>query len=298
MLVVYHSCIVHNRQSLYYELMKKTALYTGVLVGAVLATTVVYSYSANRLSPSENTPAAVATSLQPQAPETPAPPLFDYIEVVDSCGPYFDGECVNLRSGPGEDYPAVRQLRNGIVLKVASTTTQNGRTWYQIGFDGAVRYPERIDGSWYVAADFVRPFRDVGQIETSAGLNASTTKRIVVERGKELLTAYDGDTVFMREPISTGLELTPTPRGTFWVYKKVPGSYMQGPLPGISDQYYDLPGVPWDLYFTYQGGAIHGAYWHDHFGQAWSHGCVNLPPNQAKKLYDWAELGTPVIVRD
>ena len=73
---------------------------------------------------------------------------------------------------------------------------------------------------------------------------------------------------------------------------------MQGPLLGVSDQYYDLPGVPWDLYFTEQGGAIHGAYWHDKFGKRWSHGCVNLPLEEAKKLYEWADVGTPVVVRD
>ena len=73
---------------------------------------------------------------------------------------------------------------------------------------------------------------------------------------------------------------------------------MQGPLPGISDQYYDLPGVPWNLYFTEQGAVIHGAYWHDHFGERWSHGCVNLPAEVAHKLYEWADLGTPVIVQD
>jgi lipoprotein-anchoring transpeptidase ErfK/SrfK len=72
---------------------------------------------------------------------------------------------------------------------------------------------------------------------------------------------------------------------------------MQGPLKGVSGQVYDLPGVPWDLYFTAEGAVIHGAYWHDKFGQPWSHGCVNLSPQNAKKLYLWADIGTTVIVR-
>ena len=73
---------------------------------------------------------------------------------------------------------------------------------------------------------------------------------------------------------------------------------MQGPLPGISDQVYDLPGVPWNLYFTEDGGAIHGAYWHNNFGQPWSHGCVNVPLKEAEELYNWAEPGTVVTVTD
>ena len=99
--------------------------------------------------------------------------------------------------------------------------------------------------------------------------------------------------------ISTGLEFTPTPRGTFTVFKKTPSRYMQGPLPNLPDnQYYDLPGVPWNLYFTHGGAVIHGAYWHNSFGKPYSHGCVNLSPEDARKLYDWAELGTKVIVED
>jgi len=226
------------------------------------------------------------------------PVLSQYIQVVNSCDWSSAGVCVNMRSGPGTEYPVVMRLRDGMVLKVASTTVEGGRTWYKIGFDGAIRYPERVTGDWYVAADYVSLFTDPGAMETTAGINASSTKRIIIDLSTEMLYAYDGDVLFMEQPVSTGLEFTPTPRGTFWVYRKTPDAYMQGPLPGISDQYYDLPGVPWDLYFTFQGGAIHGAYWHNHFGEPWSHGCVNLPPAQAKILYEWADLGTPVIVRD
>jgi len=204
-----------------------------------------------------------------------------------------------MRSGPGVEFPVVMPLRTGVVLKVASSTVAgDGRIWYKLGFDGWIRYPERVIGDWYVAAEYVRLFEDAGLQETTDGINPSSTKRIIIDRSENTLYAYEGDTLFMQELISIGLEFTPTPRGMFSVYKKMPQSYMQGPIPDISDQYYDLPGVPWNLYFTYQGGAIHGAYWHNSFGQPWSHGCVNLPPEQAKKLYAWADLGTPVTVQD
>jgi len=203
-----------------------------------------------------------------------------------------------MRFGPGTEYPVVLKLRNGMVLKVATSTVVDGQTWYQIGLDEVPRYPERVTSIWYVSADYVTLFTDPGPTSTAEGINTSGTKRIVVDITKEILYAYDGDTLFMQQPISTGLELTPTLPGTFWVFRKTPDSYMQGPIPGVSDQYYDLPGVPWDLYFTMDGSAIHGAYWHNHFGEPWSHGCVNLPPDQAKLLYEWADLGTPVIVQN
>lgn len=264
-----------------------------VLVVAVGVIALDIRYAKNIL------PAAVGTYVPPITSTTTQPQLYTYLEVADSCGPYYDGgACVNMRSGPGVEYPVVSKLRTGVVLKVADTTTVDGQEWYKIGFGTELRYPERVTGGLYVAASVVNLFLDDGDHRLVKGENASTTKRIIVDRSEEMLYAYDGDTLFMKESISTGLEFTPTPRGTFVIYKMTPSRYMQGPLPGVSDQVYDLPGVPWDLYFTQGGAVIHGAYWHDKFGQAWSHGCVNLPPQKAKELYMWAEVGIPVTVRD
>lgn len=223
--------------------------------------------------------------------------LYQYIEVTDSCGPYYQGDCVNMRSGPGTNYPVVLRLRNGMVLKVAGTVTdENGEAWYKIDPGENIRYPERITSGWYVYANLVTAINDDGDHRLEKGDHPTSTKRITVDIEHEMLYAYDGDTLFMQEPISTGLDATPTPKGTFTVYAMTPSRYMQGPLPGVSGQVYDLPGVPWNLYFTQDGAVIHGAYWHDHFGQQWSHGCVNLPPEKAKQLYDWAELGMKVTV--
>lgn len=223
---------------------------------------------------------------------------YKYIVVQNSCGPDYQGTCVAMRSGPGTEYDSVLALRTGMVLKVAETLTVEGREWHKIQLDQHVRYPERVASEWYVAASVVQLITDKGDEELPAVGAASSTKYILVDRSEQKLYAYDGATLFMEQPISTGLELTPTPRGNFTVYKKTPSRYMQGPLPGISDQYYDLPGVPWNLYFTPEGGVIHGAYWHNSFGQPWSHGCVNLNPENARILYYWADIGTPVTVRD
>lgn len=251
-------------------------------------------------------PTLPAAVIGPSAPGSqtidtppPSPVFYHYIEVVESCGPYYGGgACVNIRSGPGVEFPAVMQLRTGIVLEVSGATVDgNGRSWYKILPEQEIRYPERITSDWYVAADLVRYFDDDGAHNLTPN-SEPTAKRIVVSRSKEMLYAYDGDTLFMETPISTGLELTPTPRGTYHVYRMTPSRYMQGPIPGLSDQPYDLPGVPWNLYFTVDGAVIHGAYWHDHFGQPWSHGCVNLPLQQAKELYNWADIGTSVIVQE
>lgn len=220
-----------------------------------------------------------------------------YIEIHSSCGPYFEEACVNARRGPGEEFAVITQLRDGVILETEGIVEANGRTWHKIVFNEPLRYPERVPSDWYVATEFGWPFRNEGAKEIK-GPASTTSKYIVIDRSAQKLYAYNGEALFMEQTISTGIELTPTPRGTFAVYKKTPSRYMQGPLPGISDKYYDLPGVPWNLYFTQQGAVIHGAYWHDKFGQRWSNGCVNLPVEAARKLYEWADVGILVTVRD
>jgi L,D-transpeptidase catalytic domain len=227
--------------------------------------------------------------------------LGKYIKVTDSCGAHFEEDCLVVRSGPGKEFPVVTKLRNGIVLKISETLEQeDGSSWHKIIFDEWLRYPERVKGDWYVSADYVETLEDIGDLTIWENeYSTSTNKKIVVSRTEQSLKAYDGEELFMSIDISTGLALTPTPRGTFQVFKKTPSRYMQGPLPGLADQQvYDLPGVPWNLYFTDGGAVIHGAYWHKSFGQRYSHGCVNVDPDEAKKLYDWADLGTAVVVKD
>lgn len=224
---------------------------------------------------------------------------FEYIEIIESCGVHFEGECVLARSGPGTEFEVVKHLRNNVVLKVDGQVERDGRWWYKIVFDEVLHYPERVTGDWFVSSEYVRVLRDEGTLTIWEDGTSSTSKRIVIDRSEQRLYAYEGDKLFMQVPISTGVSLTPTPRGTFTVFKKTPSRYMQGPLPDFpADQYYDLPGVPWNLYFTHEGAVIHGAYWHNSFGSPYSHGCVNLPTNEARILYKWAELGMEVVVQD
>lgn len=225
------------------------------------------------------------------------PKLYEYVQVVDSCGPSFEGGCVNVRSAPSVDAPSVSQARNGVIFKVSDKIEKDGSTWYKIAYDEWLRYPERVKGDQYISGDYVRYITDLGNKELTA-TSSPTTKHIVVDRGEQMLYAYNGDTLFMKEKVSTGIELTPTPRGTFTVFKKTPSRYMQGPIPGISEHPYDLPGVPWNLYFTEQGAVIHGAYWHNNFGRPQSNGCVNVPIASAERLYEWADVGTKVVVKD
>jgi hypothetical protein len=59
---------------------------------------------------------------------------------------------------------------------------------------------------------------------------------------------------------------------------------------GASD--FELRDVPWIQSFA-AGYALHGAYWHDVFGTARSHGCVNLAPIDARYVFLWTDPPVP-----
>lgn len=113
-------------------------------------------------------------------------------------------------------------------------------------------------------------------------------KWIDIDLSEQRITAYENTTPLKSVLVSTGVAWTPTPIGRFAIYTKIPSQTMSGPG-------YYLPNVPWVMYFT-GAYAIHGTYWHHNFGRPMSRGCVNLTIADAKWFYDWAEIGTPVIV--
>ncbi len=112
---------------------------------------------------------------------------------------------------------------------------------------------------------------------------------IRVDLSDQELIAYEGETPLLRTKVSTGRARTPTVVGTFRIYLKRRAQTMTGPG-------YRLPNVPYVMYF-HRGYALHGTYWHNNFGRPMSHGCVNLPTSVAEWLYQWADVGTLVVVQ-
>jgi LysM repeat protein len=130
-------------------------------------------------------------------------------------------------------------------------------------------------------------------MENSAGVPPGPAptvagKFIKVVLHEQRVYAFENGTLVHTTIGSTGLPGTPTVQGNFKIYVKYAAQLMTGPG-------YYLPGVPWVMYF-YEGYSLHGTYWHSNWGHPMSHGCVNLPTEEAKWYYDWAEVGTPVTV--
>ena len=164
------------------------------------------------------------------------------------------------------------------------------------GPDGNAWYITNINGlEFYVPAEHMRPVQDDEYSPITPELPWEA-KRIRVSLKEQSLTAYEEDRVVFQTQISSGLPIRPdpdgipweTPRGTFYIQNKMPTSYMgNGRLTGDPEAY-ELPGVPWTLYFEpVTGVAFHGAYWHNNFGIQMSHGCVNMRPSDARWLFRW-----------
>ncbi len=116
----------------------------------------------------------------------------------------------------------------------------------------------------------------------------STGKSILVSLSSQRIFAYEDGQLVHSHLASTGLPDTPTVLGDYSIYVKYLADDMSGPG-------YYLPQVPYTMYF-YQGYAIHGTYWHNSFGRPMSHGCVNLPTDEAQWFFNFASVGTPVRV--
>ncbi|MGF1492268.1 MAG: L,D-transpeptidase [Microcoleaceae cyanobacterium] len=121
-------------------------------------------------------------------------------------------------------------------------------------------------------------------------LQQSPDRWIEIDLTRQRLVAWEGNKPVYAVIVSTGKASTPTRKGTFEIQTKHVEARMQG-------EDYDVPDVPYTMY--YDGGmAIHGAYWHNRFGTPVSHGCTNVAVNHAEWLFEWASVGTPVVVHD
>ena len=123
---------------------------------------------------------------------------------------------------------------------------------------------------------------------TMIDLQQSSDRWISIDLSEQRLIAWEGNKAVYALIVSTGKDSTPTRTGSFKIQTKYPVARMIGPD-------YDVPDVPFTMY--YDGGmAIHGAYWHNNFGTPVSHGCTNVAVNHAEWLFEWASVGTPVVV--
>jgi L,D-transpeptidase catalytic domain len=117
-----------------------------------------------------------------------------------------------------------------------------------------------------------------------------------VDVANQVLTAYVGARPVFATLTSTGrgddgTELA-TPRGSHRLWVKLRTSNMDNLDDESAAENYAIQAVPWVMYFE-RGYGLHGTFWHRAFGTKHSHGCVNLTPLDAERLFAWTSPRLP-----
>lgn len=128
-----------------------------------------------------------------------------------------------------------------------------------------------------------------------------TDRHILIDISDLRLYAYEGETLVYNFPCSTGIDSSPTIPGRFQVLGKEENAYASSWdlwMPHFLGIYRSGPdftngvhGLP-----TLSSGAL---LWAGYLGnRRISYGCIVIGLQEAAILYDWAELGTLVIIQD
>jgi lipoprotein-anchoring transpeptidase ErfK/SrfK len=182
-----------------------------------------------------------------------------------------------------------------------------GTGWYKVFDEFPMQDPPY---QWVLAKDVRRiPRAEMAPIRPFAG-----EKRIEVDLGKQRLTCYEGTRIAFTTLVASGVGIQQvqqevehdgemvvetvdvdlaTPIGDTNALLKQPSRHMtnrpmkpDAPPPMV--EMFDLPGIPWNIFFDMSGTAIHGVYWHNDFGIKRSHGCLNVSIAAARWVYRWA----------
>ena len=186
------------------------------------------------------------------------------------------------------------QARYEVVGWREEKATHQG-TFVRVSDDGAV--PAR----WMLGRDLAHP----SSAPPPSEVTQQGEKWIDVELASQTLVAYEGTTPVFATLVSTGRGAkgtdTATPPGVHRVWVKLTSSTM-GNLPSPNEdaastedapaERYSIEDVPYVQFFD-GAVALHGAFWHDAFGKLKSHGCVNLAPLDAARLFSFTAPHLP-----
>ncbi|MGD2104495.1 MAG: L,D-transpeptidase [Anaerolineae bacterium] len=211
---------------------------------------------------------------------TPQP---ETITQVDEPG-FWAEVCVpfaEARWRPLGPYVSYRLYYGTVYRVVKRVLDEEGGLWCQLK-----------DGLTWSAGPYVRA-RSLRRIPEEQLLPISPgrpDKRLEIRIPPQTLICLEGGRPVFETRIASGVYGLGTPLGEFRVLYQRHTRRMVG---GSGDDRYDLPGVPFPVYFTRSGVAIHGTYWHNDYGRRHSHGCVNVTSEAARWIFRWVEPHVP-----
>ncbi|HSG45588.1 MAG TPA: L,D-transpeptidase [Anaerolineales bacterium] len=190
------------------------------------------------------------------------------------------------------------RLYYGQVVWIDQVRTTNGFPEYRWNEDAGHGYGYGAYGEFFWgdgAAFKILTDEDVAPIDPDVD---PSDKRIECDLDNQTLSCYEGNTEVFFCRVSSGLKVDAfgqlstelaTPVGTLFTHWKTISLNMTA---GTFQSGYSTPAVPWSTMISGDGIAIHGAFWHNAFGEKRSHGCINVTPEDAKWIFRWT---TPYI---
>jgi lipoprotein-anchoring transpeptidase ErfK/SrfK len=178
---------------------------------------------------------------------------------------------------------------------VVRQATHNSPVWIEEavrGADGDIWY--RIGADEYVHSSGVRIPRAPRETHAGRWIDVDLTIPTMV-------TAYEGDRAVYSALAIPGTEAFETPTGRFQILRRVANETMDSSTIGIpreSPGGYFLEDVLYTQYFTRDGASLHYNWWKGSFGYPGSHGCLGLSRADARWFWEWAAVGTPLVIRD
>jgi lipoprotein-anchoring transpeptidase ErfK/SrfK len=127
---------------------------------------------------------------------------------------------------------------------------------------------------------------------------------VIVSLESQRLTALDHGTPIIDTAVTTGRPTLPTDVGAMHILGKDSPWTMKSPWPKGSPEWYPDTPVQMVVWFTKTGEGMHDASWqpagtygpNSQNGPFASHGCIHVPLAAETRLFNWATLGTPVVV--
>ncbi len=123
------------------------------------------------------------------------------------------------------------------------------------------------------------------------GSPATAAILVTIDKSAQQMTVAKDGALLYRWPVSTGRQGRETPNGRFRAFRMERDHF--------SKEWDDAP-MPFSIFFTEKGHAIHGSYEVKKIGTPASAGCVRLHPDHAAKLFNLVEddgvLKTTVVV--
>jgi hypothetical protein len=156
----------------------------------------------------------------------------------------------------------------------------------KVGAGGS--YARVSDTLWIRAKDVRHPTKAPPPPEPEIELGA---RWIDIELATQTLVAYEGTTAVFATLVSTGKGQRKghpfeTPTGVHRIWVKLLTATMDNLEDDNASRYWRIEDVPFVQFFS-KGVGLHAAFWHRSFGHVRSHGCVNLAPLDARRLFSW-----------